>query len=130
MRRVFWIPMLGALALGGCANRLPTTAQDGNDVAVVVRERPTSYPAPPPPASVRILSGPRTLPTARRTVIAPRDSSARVRTAVSVPAVPATPRRAAARPSPCTEAVLFAPQKDCVFDPCDPCAGGRCAVPR
>ena len=121
--------MLGALALGGCANRLPTMAPDVNDVAAAGKDRPTSYPAPPPPASVRILSGPRTLPTARRTVIAPRGESARVRTAVSVPAVPATPRRAAARPSPCTEAVLFAPRQDCVLDPCDPCAGGRCAVP-
>ena len=152
MRLALMTTMLGVAALlGGCANRLPTATQDTTQATapggsygshyVVVRTTsrpvttarnvsPTRYPAPPPPASVQLVRGPQTLPAARRIVIAPRGRRAHVQPALSVPSVPTQPRKVQPAPSPCLESALFAPQKDCVFDPCDPCAGGRCSVPK
>jgi len=141
MRLAFLTLMLGAaITLGGCANRLSTaadaakgevatTAPVAQPAYVVVRttSRPTTYPAPPPPASVRILRGTQTLPVARRTVIRPQAATARARVQPAVRA-PALPTKA--KPAPCVEGFLFTPQPDCVLDPCDPCAGGRCSVPR
>lgn len=44
-------------------------------------------------------------------------------------AVSASPTRAPCR-APRVERVFCAPKPDCALDPCDPCAGGRCSVPR
>ena len=152
MRPALLTMLLGvAVALGGCANRLPTATQDtAQSVApapaepagyVVVRttSRPVTtarsaprrtYPAPPPPASVRLVRGSQPPPATRRIVIAPRRAGARVQPALAVPPVRQAPRRAKPAPTPCVDGALFAPSKDCMLDPCDPCAGGRCSVPK
>ena len=116
MRLALLTTMLGiAVALGGCANRLPTATQDTTQSAVpaapesygyvVVRTTsrpvttarsapPRTHPAPPPPASVRLVRGPQPPPVTRRIVIAPRRARARVQPALAVPPVRKAPRKA------------------------------------
>ena len=158
MRLALLISALGiTVGLGGCANRLPTTSPNDTTYAappktytvvrttavgcsakplrVAVRPAPvvasskprTSYPAPPP-ASLEVLRRSKTLPQARRTVIAPKSTDARVQPAVSAPSVPTASAPANTKAiAPCVRHALYTTKPVYVLDPC---AGGRCGVPK
>lgn len=129
MRLPLVLPMFGvAVLLSGCANRLDTTTPA--PTRTVTAAPPVYAPAR---THTRTPATPRNI-TVVRTTSRPVARVVRVRpsTPSSTPAtsVVTTRRVTSPKPVPCTDRVMFTPGQGLPFDPCDPCAGGRCSIPR